>query len=87
MSGVEIVEEIKHETGGKWKPSSGSIYPLLAWLQDKGYTHESSDVEIGMKHHSLTDKGKEFFEEQVKFGEKFLEKLETLSNEDPLIVS
>ena len=30
MSGVEIVEEIEHETGGKWKPSSGSIYPPTA---------------------------------------------------------
>ena len=36
MTGVEIVETIEAETGGKWKPSSGSIYPLLGWLQDKG---------------------------------------------------
>jgi DNA-binding PadR family transcriptional regulator len=79
MSGVEIVEEIEQETGGKWKPSSGSIYPLLAWLLDKGYTRESSDLEIGMKRHSLTDKGKKFFEEQVKFGEKLMDKLEWLA--------
>jgi len=83
MSGAEIVEVIERETGGKWKPSPGSIYPLLAWLQDKGYTSESSTVESGMKRYVLTDKGKEFFEEQVKFGQKFLEKLEWLA---PMLV-
>ena len=30
MSGSEIVEVIENETAGRWKPSSGSIYPLLA---------------------------------------------------------
>jgi DNA-binding PadR family transcriptional regulator len=83
MSGVEIAEVIEQETGGKWKPSPGSIYPLLAWLQDKGYTSESSTVESGMKRYVLTDKGKQFFEEQVKFGQKFLEKLEWLA---PMLV-
>jgi DNA-binding PadR family transcriptional regulator len=79
MSGVEIVEEVERETGGKWKPSSGSIYPLLAWLQDKGYTNESTTGEDGMKRHILTDEGKVFFEEQLKFGNKFLEKLECIA--------
>jgi len=83
MSGAEIVEEIERETCGKWKPSSGSIYPLLAWLQDKGYACESSTAESGMKRYSLAVKGREFFEEQVKFGQKFLEKLEWLA---PMLV-
>jgi len=83
MSGAEIVEVIERETGGKWKPSPGSIYPLLAWLQDKGYTIESSPVENGMKRYVLTEKGIEFFEEQVKFGQEFLEKLEWLA---PMLV-
>jgi DNA-binding PadR family transcriptional regulator len=79
MSGAEIVEEIERETGGKWKPSSGSIYPLLAWLHDKGYTTELSNGKSGMKRYVLTDEGKAFFKEQVKFGRKFLEKLECLA--------
>ena len=83
MSGAEIIEEIEKETCGKWKPSPGSIYPLLAWLQEKGYTSESSNVESGMKRYVLTSKGKKFFEEQVKFGHKFLEKLEWLA---PMLV-
>ena len=83
MSGAEIVEVIERETGGKWKPSPGSIYPLLAWLQSKGYTSESSTGESGMKRYVLTDRGKQFFEEQVKFGQSFLEKLEWLA---PMLV-
>ncbi len=79
MSGVEIVEEIERETGGRWKPSSGSIYPLLAWLQGKNYTRESSNGKSGMKRYVLTEEGKAFFEEQVRFGRKFLEKLEWLA--------
>ncbi len=83
MSGAEIVEEIERETSGRWKPSPGSIYPLLAWLQDKGYTNESPTGESGMKQYVLTDEGKTFFEEQVKFGQKFLKKLEFLA---PMLV-
>ena len=83
MSGKEIIEEIEQETCGKWKPSPGSIYPLLAWLQNKGYTSESSRVKSGMKRYVLTTKGKQFFEEQVRFGQEFLEKLEWLA---PMLV-
>jgi DNA-binding PadR family transcriptional regulator len=79
MSGAEIVEAIERETGGKWKPSSGSIYPLLGWLQDKGFASEVSVVESGMKRYSLTDNGKEFFKEQVRVGQNFLEKMEWLA--------
>ncbi len=49
MSGAEIVETIERETGGKWKPSSGSIYPLLGWFQDKGFASEIFIANSGMK--------------------------------------
>ncbi len=83
MSGAEIVEKIELETGGRWKPSPGSIYPFLALLKDKGYTNESPIGESGMKKYVLTDKGKTFFEEQVKSGQEFMEKLEFLA---PILV-
>jgi len=83
MSGAEIVKEIEQETDGRWKPSPGSIYPLLASLQDEGYTIESPTEESGMKQYRLTDEGKTFFEEQVKFGQKFMKKLEFLA---PMLV-
>lgn len=83
MSGVEIVEVIEKETGGRWIPSSGSIYPLLAWLHDKGFTSEMPSEETGIKRYTLTEKGKAFFEKQIAFGRKMLDKLEFLV---PLLV-
>ena len=55
MSGSEIIEEIKRETNGKWVPSPGSIYPLLAWMQDKGYTKKLAVEEGGIKRYTLTE--------------------------------
>jgi len=76
MSGVEIVEVIENETGGRWIPSSGSIYPLLAQLYNRGYTTEKPSEETGLKRYALTAKGKAFFEKQLSFGQKLLDKLE-----------
>ena len=84
MSGVEIVEVIEKETGGRWKPSSGSIYPLLARLQGRGYTTESPSEETGLKRYTLTTKGKVLFEKQINFGQTLLNKLEFLV---PLLIS
>lgn len=83
MSGVEIVETIEEGTGGRWKPSSGSIYPLLARLNDRGYTNEVPSEESGMKRYQLTDKGKILVGKQLSFGQKLLDKLEFLV---PLLV-
>jgi len=66
MSGSEIMNEIEKRTDGRWKPSPGSIYPLLAWLQDKGYAKEVPEQEAGMKRYTLTDQGKAFLQEHVK---------------------
>jgi len=63
MSGSEIMGEIEKETEGHWRPSPGSIYPLLSWLQDKGYIKEADGVEAGVKRYSLTDTGKTFLTE------------------------
>ena len=78
MSGVEIVEVIEKETGGRWIPSSGSVYPLLASLQEKGFTKDMPSGESGIKRYALTDKGKALFEKQITFGQKMLNKLEFL---------
>ena len=72
MSGSELMEEIQKSTGGNWKPSPGSIYPLLAWLQDNQYITELP-LENGLKRYELTQNGKELLEEQTKAREKFRE--------------
>jgi len=71
MSGSEIINEIESRTSGRWKPSPGSIYPLLAWMQDNDYIKEMAAEESGMKRYTLTDKGKKLFEEQKNIKMKF----------------
>ena len=51
--------KLQKHTGGNWKPSPGSIYPmLLAWLQDNQYIKELPH-ENGLKRYELTQTGKE----------------------------
>lgn len=71
MSGSEIMNEIEKKTSGRWKPSPGSIYPLLSWLQDNSYVKEVSTKEAGMKRYTLTEKGKALYEEQKEIRVKF----------------
>ena len=66
MSGSEIMNEIAKKTDGRWKPSPGSVYPLLSWLQDNNHIKELPAEQNGMKRYTLTDKGKTLLEEQRK---------------------
>jgi DNA-binding PadR family transcriptional regulator len=66
MSGSEVMQEIEKVSKGNWRPSPGSIYPLMAWLQDKGYVEETPAAEKGIKRYALTEQGKEFLEENVQ---------------------
>jgi len=70
LSGSEIMKEVEKKTGG-WRPSPGSVYPLLAWLQDNGYIKETPTTESGIKRYTLTDKGKQLLEEQRKLKSQF----------------
>lgn len=66
MSGSEIAKEIEIRTEGLWKPSPGSIYPLLSWLNEKAYIQEMEKSEPGLKRYVLTEKGKCLLHEMVK---------------------
>ena len=72
MSGSELMEQIEKHTGGAWKPSPGSIYPLLSWLQDNGYIKELP-TENGLKRYELTSTGKTLLEEHTEAHKKFRE--------------
>jgi len=74
MSGSEIMEQIQKQTDSFWKPSPGSIYPLLAWLQDNSYIKELPS-ENGLKRYELTQSGKELFAEQEKIRTKVREQM------------
>ena len=82
MSGTEIVEEIQKQTGS-WKPSPGSIYPLLSWMSKKGYTKELPRDEWGFKRYCYTEEGKRFLEQQIEVAKDFMNKIEFLA---PMLV-
>jgi DNA-binding PadR family transcriptional regulator len=71
MSGSEIMNEIEKRTSGHWRPSPGSIYPLLSWLQDNNFVKEIHVEDGGMKRYELTEKGKTLLEEQRKIKVNF----------------
>jgi DNA-binding PadR family transcriptional regulator len=74
MSGSELMDKIEKHAGGFWKPSPGSIYPLLSWLQDNSYIKELPS-ENGLKRYELTESGKSLLEEQKKIRKKFREEV------------
>jgi DNA-binding PadR family transcriptional regulator len=80
MSGSEIMSEIEVQTGGKWKPSPGSIYPLLAWLQDNGFVVEA-EISEGIKRYSLSEKGRGLLSEMEKTWKTMNEKLSHLGSD------
>lgn len=55
-NGYGLMQEIEERSGGAWKPSPGSVYPLLAQLEDEGLV--KSDESDGRKVLGLTDEGK-----------------------------
>jgi len=67
MSGSEIMDTIERETKGLWRPSPGSVYPLLAWLVDKGFIREANRGEEGVKRYTITEEGKAFLKNANEF--------------------
>lgn len=78
MSGVEIAAQIESQTGGRWKPSFGSLYPLLAWMLKKGFTKPVPKGTEGLKRYTFTEKGSAFITKQIVLGQEFLSKMEFL---------
>ena len=56
-NGAEIMDQIEAASQGWWRPSPGSVYPLLDQLQQDGSIQKREDGK-----YQLTEKGKEEFE-------------------------
>lgn len=76
LSGSEIATTIGVETRGRWKPSPGSLYPLLKALLRDGFTEEIPDVGLVRKYR-MTDVGRAFFEKQSDIVVKMRERLDS----------
>ncbi|WP_445548232.1 PadR family transcriptional regulator [Frankia sp. CiP1_Cm_nod1] len=56
MHGYQIINELTERSQGAWRPSPGSVYPVLQLLTDEGLVHaEESD---GKRVFHLTDAGR-----------------------------
>ena len=54
--GYEVIRELEARSGGRWRPSPGSVYPTLQMLEDEGLvTGEERD---GKRVYSLTEAGR-----------------------------
>ena len=54
LNGSEIIKEIEENSKGWWKPSPGSIYPLLSQLEKAEFVTRDD-----LNRYSITVKGKE----------------------------
>jgi DNA-binding PadR family transcriptional regulator len=60
MHGYQIINELAERSQGAWRPSPGSVYPILQQLQDEGLVRvEETD---GRRVVHLTDAGRAYVE-------------------------
>jgi DNA-binding PadR family transcriptional regulator len=56
-NGYQLMQTIEERSGGRWRPSPGSVYPTLAQLEDEGLIRATD--RDGTKLFELTDQGRE----------------------------
>ena len=61
-NGYGIMQEIEERSAGAWRPSPGSVYPVLQQLEDEGLVHADESRE--RKLMALTDEGREYVAER-----------------------
>ncbi len=60
-NGYQLIQELTERSGGAWRPSPGSVYPVLSQLQDEGLV--APDPTDGGRGFTLTDAGRNEVEE------------------------
>jgi DNA-binding PadR family transcriptional regulator len=56
-NGYQLMQTIEERSGGRWRPSPGSVYPTLAQLEDEGLIRATERE--GSKLFEITDAGRE----------------------------
>jgi DNA-binding PadR family transcriptional regulator len=59
-NGYQLMQTIEERSGGRWRPSPGSVYPTLAQLEDEGLI-KSTEAD-GSRRFEITDAGREHLE-------------------------
>jgi len=74
MHGYEVMKELEEHTHGCYKPSPGTVYPTLQWLEDEGLV--SAEEVNGKKVYSVTDAGHEFLSENKSTVDAIFDRVE-----------
>ncbi len=61
-NGYQLMQTLEERTGGRWRPSPGSVYPALAQLEDEGLVR-SVEGESG-RTFEITDAGRQHVAER-----------------------
>jgi DNA-binding PadR family transcriptional regulator len=74
MHGYEVMKALEEHTHGCYKPSPGTVYPTLQWLEDEGYVR--SEEQEGKKVYHITDQGIAFLDENKSTVEDIFDRVE-----------
>jgi DNA-binding PadR family transcriptional regulator len=59
-NGYQLMQTIEERSGGRWRPSPGSVYPTLSQLEDESLIRSSESD--GGRRFEITDAGREHLE-------------------------
>src|SRR5881275_2659676 len=63
-NGYQLMQEIEERSGGRWRPSPGSVYPTLAQLEDEGLIRATD--RDGTRLFEITDAGRAHLEQRTE---------------------
>jgi DNA-binding PadR family transcriptional regulator len=61
-NGYQLMQTIEERSGGRWRPSPGSVYPALSQLEDEGYV-QTINQDSG-RAFQITDAGRQHLAER-----------------------
>ncbi|MFQ5703795.1 MAG: helix-turn-helix transcriptional regulator [Gemmatimonadales bacterium] len=76
MHGYEVMKELEQHMRGCYKPSPGTIYPTLQWLEDEGLVR-CDEVE-GKKVYAITDEGRRFLAEHKSTVDEIFDRVDEM---------
>jgi DNA-binding PadR family transcriptional regulator len=76
MHGYEVMKALEEQSHGCYKPSPGTVYPTLQWLEDEGLVR--GEERDGKKVYSITEEGSKFLEDNKSTVEDIFDRLEEM---------
>jgi DNA-binding PadR family transcriptional regulator len=61
--GYDVISALEEKTGGRYRPSPGSVYPTLQLLEDGGYA--TSETVDGKRVYTITDLGRQLLKDKA----------------------